>query len=269
MYKSSICFVESIIFIIKTLLIHLCIKKIITANIDMEYRNVHYSYSMNLDSPKSVCIDDSYSGNRTLRTPPLLSDDSMQKSFGSLDDHSWDTFNDATEQTHASPIFTRCDIPTHSSIHNEDSFSEVNSEDIYVWQDSSDQSTLHRSESCPEHPNWSTSDVTSNEELFDIEDMIIQDILSRKIRSLKLREFLRLLLDNECYSSYASWLNKNEGLFKIHKSIEVANLWRRIKSRKTTGSLNYDTFARGIRSYYKPGIMHKTHTKHTYRFAHV
>ena len=241
----------------------------ISANIIMERWNVHHQYAMDFYPPTASYIDESYSENRTLCTPTFPSVDSTQMSFDSLDDFSWNFLTDSAEKTDAPPIFDNGDIPINLSSNIIDSFSELDSEEIFDWKDPFNQSTLHRSESCPERTDWSTSVVTTNEESSDVDDLIIQDILSRKIRPPKLQEFLRLLLNNERYSSYASWLNKNTGLFKIHKHIKVASLWRRIKARKTTGSLNYDTFARSIRSYYKPGIMCKTHIKHTYRFAHV
>lgn len=235
----------------------------------MERWNVHHQYSMDFCPSTASCIDGSYSENRTLYTPPFPSVDSTEKSFSSLDDCMWDFLNDPIEQTHAPPIFDNDDISINPSNDIVDSFSEMDFVEISYGEDPINKSTLHRSESQLERTDWSTSDVTTNKESLDIEDFIIQDMLSRKRRSPKLHEFLRLLLDNERYSSYASWLNKNDGLFKIHKTTEVVSLWSRIKTRKTSGSSNYNTFARSIRTYYKPGIMYKTHIKHTYRFAHV
>jgi hypothetical protein len=125
-----------------------------------------------------------------------------------------------------------------------------------------------------ESPATSTSPQSSDNddddgEPFDLEEWMIQDSSSSKIRPPKLYEFLRLLLDKPNYISYASWANKNEGLFTIHKPIQVALLWKKVKARKTNGLMDYDTFARGIRYYYRSGTMIKTHTKHTYCFARV
>jgi hypothetical protein len=106
-------------------------------------------------------------------------------------------------------------------------------------------------------------------ESFNPKDWMIQDSLTYKLRPPKLYEFLRLLLDNPRYISYASWIKKNDGLFKIHRPIQVAYLWKQVKVRKSNGSMDYDTFARGIRYYYKSGTMIKTRTKHTYCFARV
>jgi len=113
------------------------------------------------------------------------------------------------------------------------------------------------------------SDSFDNHDIepIDPKEWLIQD--SNKMRPPKLYEFLVLLLNNPRYISYASWINKNEGIFKIHKPIQVAYLWKQVKIRKTNGSTNYDTFARGIRYYYKSGAMIKTHMKHTYCFAKI
>ncbi|UJR27358.1 hypothetical protein I4U23_008650 [Adineta vaga] len=114
-----------------------------------------------------------------------------------------------------------------------------------------------------------SSDDADDEPTFNFQDWYIYDRATCKTRPPKLFEFLHLLLNNTRYSSHASWLNKNDGLFRIHKPNEVASLWRKVKVRRTNGSMNYDTFARGIRYYYKSGLMLKTHTKHTYCFAQI
>ena len=87
------------------------------------------------------------------------------------------------------------------------------------------------------------------------------------IRSPKLDEFLLLLLNNPRYSSYASWLDKDDGLFKLHQPNEVVNLWKRVQNQQTNTEMNYDKFSRTIRTYYDKGIMISTRTKYTYRFV--
>lgn len=107
------------------------------------------------------------------------------------------------------------------------------------------------------------------DESFDSNEWLIYDESTGKARPPKLLEFLHLLLDNPRYRSYAAWLNKESGVFRIYRPDNVTSLWRQVKLRRTNGSMNYDTFARGIRYYYKSGSMLKTHTKHTYCFAPV
>jgi hypothetical protein len=106
-----------------------------------------------------------------------------------------------------------------------------------------------------------------DEEPFDPKEWMVYDVLLFKTRPPKLKEYLCLLLNNPRYHSYACWVNKNEGLFKIHKPAQVVILWEKVKLRKTKRTMDFDSFARGIRCYYKSGFMIKTHTKHTYRFA--
>ncbi|CAF2346200.1 unnamed protein product [Rotaria sp. Silwood2] len=102
---------------------------------------------------------------------------------------------------------------------------------------------------------------------FNDDEWIIEDSASLKMRPPKLCEFLHLLLNNPRYASYTSWVNNNEDLFKIHNPAKVASLWRKIKLRRTHRPMDYETFSRGIRYYYKSGLMIKTHRRHTYRFA--
>jgi hypothetical protein len=135
-----------------------------------------------------------------------------------------------------------------------------------ISDDSTGTNTSEDSGSSPESITPQSLDYDDTE-FFDSTEWMVRDNSSYKIRPPKLYEFLRLLLDNSRYISYASWVNDREGLFKIHKPIQVAYLWKQVKVRKTNGCMDYDTFARGIRYYYKSGTMIKTHTKHTYCFA--
>ena len=186
--------------------------------------------------------NDNNSHRQAMFTPPLRSPGETRKLFRFSDEVECDILEDLTGQLYQPINILRDDMFTNRS---NDS---VNSES----------------------PNWPSSCTNDNEKSFNLEELIIQDVLSRKVHRLKLHEFLRLLLDNEVYASYSSWINKDQGLFKIHKPTEVASIWGRIKARKTAGSLDYGTFSRSIRYYYyKPGIMVKTNMRHTYRFAHV
>jgi hypothetical protein len=101
----------------------------------------------------------------------------------------------------------------------------------------------------------------------DHQEWTVVDGSSKKLRPPKLYEFLHLLLNNSRYSSYIAWSDERKGVFKIKKPAQVANLWKQVKVRKTNGYMDYDTFARGIRYYYKSKLMIKTNTRHTYCFA--
>ena len=106
----------------------------------------------------------------------------------------------------------------------------------------------------------------SNEIYFDPKEWLIKDDSSGKIRAPRQNEFLYFLLEDSRYSSYLSWLDRNEGLFKIHQPERVIELWTKVKNRQTNGTMDYDTFARGLRYYYQLGTMIKTHRKYTFRF---
>jgi hypothetical protein len=133
---------------------------------------------------------------------------------------------------------------------------------------SENESSFHSYKSSSTSPSSQISDIDDNEP-FNPKEWIISDSVSGRKRAPKLYEFLHLLLNHQRYISYASWLNKDEGIFKIHKPIQVASLWKKVKVRRTGGSMDYDKFARGIRYYYKSRLTIKTYTRHTYCFAQV
>ncbi|CAF1013578.1 unnamed protein product [Adineta ricciae] len=116
--------------------------------------------------------------------------------------------------------------------------------------------------------NWIDFGAVDIEEtLFDPTEWLIHPDPNEKVRAPKLYEFLVLLLNNERYSAYASWIDKEEGVFEIHNPAQVVKLWEKVKSRKAKQKMNFDTFSRGIRMYYAKGDMIPTYTRYTYRFA--
>ena len=102
---------------------------------------------------------------------------------------------------------------------------------------------------------------------FDHKYWLIHDSMSRKIRPPKICEFLQLLLCNSNYKSYASWIDKDNGLFKIYQTDKVADLWQKVKTRQHGRSMSVGNFERCIRYHYQSGLMIKTHRKRVYRFA--
>ncbi|CAF5056380.1 unnamed protein product, partial [Rotaria sp. Silwood1] len=118
------------------------------------------------------------------------------------------------------------------------------------------------------NPKTLLDENNDDTEFFNPKEWTMEDPSSSKVRPPRLFDFLCLLLNNLRYASYASWIKKDEGLFKIHNPAKVASLWKKVKLRQTHGLMSYDTFSRAIRYYYKSGLMIKTHRKHTYRFAH-
>ena len=94
----------------------------------------------------------------------------------------------------------------------------------------------------------------------------IMDLSTGKFRSPRQHEFLRLLLKNSRYKSFVSWVEEKTGVFQIHRPEEVAKLWQQVKNRHTEKPMDYNTFARGIRHYYKAETMIKTNRKYTFQF---
>ncbi|CAF3575572.1 unnamed protein product [Rotaria socialis] len=106
----------------------------------------------------------------------------------------------------------------------------------------------------------------SHEVPFDHREWEICDPSSNRKRPPRQNEFLQLLLENSRYSSYVSWVDKSQGLFRILQPERVADLWKSVKCRQTQGKMNYETFARGVRYYYGTGLMIKTNKKYTFCF---
>jgi hypothetical protein len=204
-----------------------------------------------------------------INSPVLLNSMEELYDFIEKDNFHPTIFNFSMEQFNQTKTIEKDSISIEKLHSNQNVFSvENDSNDIIDLIDNSSSTTLDDSESSS-HDDDDDDDDDDNEEPLDLKEWMIQDDLSSKTRLPKLYEFLHLLLNNTRYVSYASWLNKNDGLFKVHRPIQVAYLWRKVKARKTVGLMDYDNFARGIRYYYKIGTMIQTYRKHTYRFAQV
>ncbi|CAF3022123.1 unnamed protein product [Rotaria sp. Silwood2] len=114
--------------------------------------------------------------------------------------------------------------------------------------------------------NFASSSVYFNEIPLDYNEWQVRDSYASRKRSPRQNEFLRLLLENPRYRSYTCWLDKKRGLFRILQPDQVVALWEKVKGRQTQRKMNYETFSRGIRHYYKAGIMMKTNTRYTFCF---
>ncbi|XP_045132597.1 protein bric-a-brac 1-like [Portunus trituberculatus] len=77
--------------------------------------------------------------------------------------------------------------------------------------------------------------------------------------------FLLDLLHNPLYAPmYIRWLDRAGGVFRIMESDMVAQLWGRARKNQ---NMNYEKMSRGMRTYYKRGILfHIDGTKLIYRF---
>ena len=73
-------------------------------------------------------------------------------------------------------------------------------------------------------------------------------------KSLYLWEFLfGLLEDDEC-GSIINWVNKDEGVFKLNNTEELAQLWGTVKNRP---KMDKNKLIRAIRTYYNRGVLKK------------
>jgi aromatic ring-cleaving dioxygenase len=113
--------------------------------------------------------------------------------------------------------------------------------------------------------NFVPSIEESDDIPFDHTEWQIIDRYTGRKRPPHQNEFLQLLLENSYYSSYICWLDKNQGSFQILLPDQVVALWEKVKSRHTNKKMTYSTFSRGLRCYYKTGLMIKTNKK--YRFC--
>ncbi|CAF0802628.1 unnamed protein product [Didymodactylos carnosus] len=98
-------------------------------------------------------------------------------------------------------------------------------------------------------------------------EWLVGDEKTKIYRRPYLHEFLRLLLEKPNYRSYASYININEGIFKLHLPSSCAKLWQHVKGRHGGLEMTYDKFARAIRFYYKLDIIRQTSGQFTFQFG--
>ncbi|KAE8749378.1 hypothetical protein FOCC_FOCC003892 [Frankliniella occidentalis] len=83
-------------------------------------------------------------------------------------------------------------------------------------------------------------------------------------------KFLLELLDNpEFCPRYIKWINRESNIFKLVNPKMVASLWGIHKNKP---DMTYESMGRGLRYYYKRGILAKAKCKgqsHTYKFERI
>ena len=213
-------------------------------------------------------INHRLSDDRLLRTPPLGLT-GCEKQIHDISDQidpSSSIFSNLIQPTDRTEIPVENNILLQYCLNVQNPSCQTNCESINDSKGQYDSSLLCEIKSSTENVNSQLSSDNNDEIPFNAKQWIIRDVALCKGRPPRLWEFLRLLLDNECYTSYASWLNKTDGFFKIHKPDQVANLWLKVKKRRTSSSSSYAIFSRSIRYYYKSGIMIKTRRPYTYHF---
>uniref|UniRef100_T1DBP0 Ets-1 n=1 Tax=Dendrocoelum lacteum TaxID=27895 RepID=T1DBP0_9PLAT len=86
--------------------------------------------------------------------------------------------------------------------------------------------------------------------------------VNRRGHRLSLWQFLMCILDSIKYreqSTGIKWINRNNGVFHIIDSKQVATLWGQYKERKE--KMTYDSLARSLRHYYKKNLMAKINNR--------
>ena len=79
----------------------------------------------------------------------------------------------------------------------------------------------------------------------------------------QLYQFILQLLDDERKRDRIAWVEHEHGIFRIKKKEEVADMWGTFKKRKMT----YDSLSRGLRHYYRQGLLNSVNKKLHYQFT--
>ncbi|UJR09644.1 hypothetical protein I4U23_013878 [Adineta vaga] len=111
----------------------------------------------------------------------------------------------------------------------------------------------------PNSPNYFNRKCTKG--------FLIHDHATGKDRRPYLHEFLRLLLEDEEYEHVIQFVDRKQGIFKLNKPNEIAELWKQAKGRNTDNEMTYDKVARALRYYYGSGIMQPNAGRFTFRFG--
>lgn len=68
---------------------------------------------------------------------------------------------------------------------------------------------------------------------FDIKKFLVFDSITGRERRPLLFEFLRLLLEDNQYSDIIEYIDRKQGIFKLHKPKAIAQLWKHAKGRNS------------------------------------
>ncbi|CAF1229406.1 unnamed protein product [Adineta ricciae] len=98
-------------------------------------------------------------------------------------------------------------------------------------------------------------------------NFLVHDHTTGKDRRPYLYEFLRMLLENGEYSHIIQFIDRKQGVFKLLKPQDIAELWRYAKGRNSDNEMTYDKVARALRYYYSSEIMQPNPGRYTFKFG--
>ncbi len=124
------------------------------------------------------------------------------------------------------------------SVLNMDEFYDKNDLNIYLHEpsrviphiprDSSPMSTISSHMSPPSSPLKSKSS--------NLKDFLVYDEVTGRERRPLLHEFIRLILEQDEYSYMAEYVDRKQGIFKLHRPKDVSELWKHVKGRNSDNS---------------------------------
>ncbi|CAF0981186.1 unnamed protein product [Didymodactylos carnosus] len=112
-----------------------------------------------------------------------------------------------------------------------------------------------------------TAPTRKSSRLDNTADWLVVDGTTKLKRRPLLHEFLRRLLDNPEYHDLATYVDPQQGIFRLHKPDEVADLWKSVKGRNSKKRMTVDNFSRGIRYYYRKEVMKASPGHFTFCFG--
>lgn len=85
----------------------------------------------------------------------------------------------------------------------------------------------------PHNPKETTKPKDKHQPSSGLPKLLIFDPTTRRERRPFLHEFFRLLLDNEEYCDRIEYLDRKQGIFRIHNTKAIADLWKQAKGRNS------------------------------------
>lgn len=87
-----------------------------------------------------------------------------------------------------------------------------------------------------ETSNMSPPSSPSSPSNFNIKKFLVFDDTTGRERRPLLHEFIRLVLEHDEYSHIAEYIDRKQGIFKLHRPKDIAELWKQVKGRNSDNS---------------------------------